>query len=361
MDLFGEDLKEFLEKSGVTSSQLNDDDTRKFILDFIKNHSGPKSFKEIPQETPNSSSKLHLKDFFENAGISKKDLLDKNTRNLIANLIKLHVMPIIDSENTKSNTNSQNTKEASSVPPQPTLRRTIPAMRQPPKDQPTPKISLNLDSEKKTLKIPVPATRKCLPLPEKDYPGFDDQSFGRQINQQDLAFSHAALGFERPPAKNQQPFMLINSEGYAWIPTDINACSKLQQKAVLVGYEGNDAIFVGRARQESEILPCKIVPSKKCAYVTHNMRNKPVANFEMYCKVTPTLKWVKSKNGSAPPNGVLAGKTADGENLYIGRSTMSDGSIVMGKVQQSEGCCYVIYNDGVLAVEEYEVMVLQNV
>lgn len=49
----------------------------------------------------------------------------------------------------------------------------------------------------------------------------------------------------------------------------------------------------------------------------------------MFCP--PLVQWVYSSGGIVPENAVVAGTTADGENLYFGR-VHSNGAITPGKV-----------------------------
>lgn len=41
------------------------------------------------------------------------------------------------------------------------------------------------------------------------------------------------------------------------------------------------AIYVGKARFMGDELPCKVIPSKRQAYVSHNCREHPVSSFEV--------------------------------------------------------------------------------
>lgn len=52
-------------------------------------------------------------------------------------------------------------------------------------------------------------------------------------------------------------------------------------KAVLAGHDDGDPIYVGRARMESDVYPCKIVPNKKLAFMTYNGRVRTITKFEV--------------------------------------------------------------------------------
>ena len=50
------------------------------------------------------------------------------------------------------------------------------------------------------------------------------------------------------------------------------------------------------------------------------------------------------------------GETEDGEPLFIGR-VHHEGTVTIGKVQGSHGCCYIPYGGQELAFDAYEVFV----
>lgn len=68
--------------------------------------------------------------------------------------------------------------------------------------------------------------------------------------------------------------------GYTWIPTTVYA--GLPPSAV---YAGNDSdgtpIYIGRSFFEGNQLPCKVLPSKNAAYVSHHGKEHFVSNYEV--------------------------------------------------------------------------------
>lgn len=52
-----------------------------------------------------------------------------------------------------------------------------------------------------------------------------------------------------------------------------------------------------------------------------------------------------------------AGHTENGETLYIGRAHI-EGTIAIGKVHPSRGCCFVPYGGEEHSYQDYEIFVL---
>lgn len=114
-------------------------------------------------------------------------------------------------------------------------------------------------------------------------------------------------------------------------------------------------IYVGRAFHEGDMLPAKVIPDKNVAYVCHNGEEHPKDTFEVLCQ--GEFAWEFCSNGSVPADAVVAGQTADGEPLYVGR-VLHSGSQTVGKVHPGHGCLYIPFDGEELSFTDYEVLVL---
>lgn len=112
-------------------------------------------------------------------------------------------------------------------------------------------------------------------------------------------------------------------------------------------------IYVGRASHEGDLVPCKVIPSKQAAYVSHGGSEIAKQNFEIL--VGSDVKWKREKNGKIPSGAFPGGKTRQGEILYIGRVDHSRSKTV-GKVHQTHGCLYIPYGGQELSFKDYEVL-----
>ena len=65
--------------------------------------------------------------------------------------------------------------------------------------------------------------------------------------------------------------------------------------------------------------------------------------------------WVASLGGNVPESAMQAGKSEDGEPLYIGR-VKHEGIITIGKVQPSHKVCYIPYAGKEYNYHGYEVL-----
>lgn len=62
--------------------------------------------------------------------------------------------------------------------------------------------------------------------------------------------------------------------------------------------------------------------------------------------------------GDIPGAALQAGHSEDGEPLFIGRAN-HEGTITVGKVQQSHACCYISYGGQEIAYSDYEIYIAQ--
>ncbi|GAB1863216.1 hypothetical protein CAJAP_04295 [Camponotus japonicus] len=141
---------------------------------------------------------------------------------------------------------------------------------------------------------------------------------------------------------------------YRWVTR--TGTQSLPENAVFGGRDSDGSkIYVGRAFHNGDTLPAKVIPDKNVAYVCHNGEEHPKDNFEVLCQ--GEFAWEFCSNGEVPADAIIAGQTADGEPLYIGR-VLHNGSQTIGKVQQSHGCLYIPYDGEELSFKDYEVLVM---
>lgn len=123
-----------------------------------------------------------------------------------------------------------------------------------------------------------------------------------------------------------------------------------------------EALFVGRANQSGELLPGKVHPSHQCCYIPYGGKEYKHPDYEVL--VNPSsqeqLVWVPAQEGSVPTGAIAAGRTRNGETIFIGRGTHS-GDVLPGKVHPSHHCVYVPWGGGEHAHRQYEVLVCKTV
>lgn len=139
---------------------------------------------------------------------------------------------------------------------------------------------------------------------------------------------------------------------YTWIPSGIY--QGIPGNAVRAGNDADGSpIYVGRAYHEGDQLVTKVIPSKQAAYVAYNGQEILKHNFEVLSGEGFT--WVGSGNGHVPAGAVVAGRTKQGEELYVGRAHYQ-GSLTPGKVHRSHGCLYIPFGGSEISIKSYEVL-----
>jgi hypothetical protein len=70
---------------------------------------------------------------------------------------------------------------------------------------------------------------------------------------------------------------------YQWIQTNPDSIESLVKDAVQVGHDGPTKIpiYLGRTQYGGELLPCKVIPQQRAAYVGYNMQEIKVLDFEV--------------------------------------------------------------------------------
>lgn len=119
------------------------------------------------------------------------------------------------------------------------------------------------------------------------------------------------------------------SKGFAWqfigpeTPFPYNV-------AVRAGRDSDGApIFAGRAFHEGDMLPAKVHPDKRVAYVGYGGEEIPKYEYEILR--SGDFVWEFAAGGEVPIGAVEVGKTADGEGLYLARC-LYQGTQTPGKV-----------------------------
>lgn len=134
-------------------------------------------------------------------------------------------------------------------------------------------------------------------------------------------------------------------------------------------------IYIGRAFHEGCMLPgeltkqqlesifqvyrhilAKIMPDKNAAYVSKDGLEHPKSEFEVLR--TGELVWDWADSGTVPDGGIVAGRTDEGELLYVGRA-FHEGSHTPGRVQISHGCIYIPFGGKEIMLHQYEVLCLR--
>ncbi|XP_061704892.1 uncharacterized protein LOC133516136 [Cydia pomonella] len=163
------------------------------------------------------------------------------------------------------------------------------------------------------------------------------------------AFSYAGY----PNATPQQGY----GPAVEWIPSSTGDAASLSDRAVVAGYEGFDGspLWVIRARFEGDLIPGKFAAKHRAAYVPWGSNENSVANFEVCCARPERIRWVPSRDGAVPPNAAVAGNTAAGEPLYVGRAK-HEGSLTPGKVHPSHKNMYISYGGKEIPHNTYEVL-----
>lgn len=147
--------------------------------------------------------------------------------------------------------------------------------------------------------------------------------------------------------------VLIFERGDTWN----SVCGGQIPPGAVVGGHDSDGgtIFVGRSHHAGEYLPAKVIPNKRCAYVSYSGCEIIKDTYEVL--TGHGYGWAHATHGNIPPNAVFAG-SAHGERLYIGRGHWQN-SLTVGKVHPTHGCLYIAYGGSEVRLDNYEVLVRQ--
>ncbi|XP_075216249.1 natterin-4-like isoform X2 [Lycorma delicatula] len=126
--------------------------------------------------------------------------------------------------------------------------------------------------------------------------------------------------------------------------------------AVSGGFD-NELLFIGRFVHKTALTPGKIVRSAGVCCVPWGGEEHKKSEYEVLCGCN--VVWVPCSKGLVPSEALPAGRTENGEVLYIGR-VKHHGATAVGKVQRSHHVCYIA-NDGLeIAYDKYEVLVVKQ-
>lgn len=145
---------------------------------------------------------------------------------------------------------------------------------------------------------------------------------------------------------------LVSGNAACWVPA---SDGEIPPNAVVGGADGED-MYIGRAQHEGAIIPGKVIAAHKVCYVPWGGVENPKTEYEVLCDGNGVF--VPVSGGDIPPNAIPAGESEDGEPLFIGRAS-HEGTMTVGKVQQSHGVCYIPYGGQEMAFAEYEIYVSQ--
>ncbi|XP_036342466.1 uncharacterized protein LOC118751757 [Rhagoletis pomonella] len=149
-----------------------------------------------------------------------------------------------------------------------------------------------------------------------------------------------------PPRPQQSDTWVVSSANYT------------PPNAVHAGHDTDlSPILVCRCFHNGDFLPGKAIPSRACAYVSYAGQEIPKSDFEIL--IGEGYDWVPASDGIIPPGAIEAGRTADGEPLYVGRAHYC-GSLTPGKIQPSHRALYIAFGGYERRIPNYEVLVRRN-
>ena len=138
-----------------------------------------------------------------------------------------------------------------------------------------------------------------------------------------------------------------------WIPSFGGA--ELPRNAVLASEDSNgNPIYVGRANHLGVLMPAKVSPIKKCAYVGYHGELFVQYHFEVLCGTD--YVWIKAADGKVISNAVECGEATSGETLFVGRANHC-GRYILGKVRPLHHCLYITYGNQELPFQNYEMLI----
>ncbi|KAG0425867.1 hypothetical protein HPB47_026992 [Ixodes persulcatus] len=130
--------------------------------------------------------------------------------------------------------------------------------------------------------------------------------------------------------------------------------------AVPGGNDGGETIYIGRALQDGDVVPGKVVPSHSCCYVSYSGAEHCHREYQALISEGSQFDWVPASDGRLANGAVQGGSCSSGEPLYIGR-TFHEGTLTIGKVQPSHRCLYIPYGGEEHRYSDYEVLVCKSV
>ncbi|XP_063357679.1 C3 and PZP-like alpha-2-macroglobulin domain-containing protein 8 isoform X2 [Cydia amplana] len=148
------------------------------------------------------------------------------------------------------------------------------------------------------------------------------------------------------------PAMSPAGAGGQWVDA---AGGQVPPGAVVGGQDvSGEPMYVARAQHEGAQLPGKLVASHGRAYVPWGGLENGKDEYQV--GYVGNYNWVPASGSAIPPGAFQAGQSEDGEPLYVGR-VRHEGSLTIGKVQQSHGTCYIAFAGQELGFPDYEILV----
>jgi hypothetical protein len=68
------------------------------------------------------------------------------------------------------------------------------------------------------------------------------------------------------------------------------------------------------------------------------------------------MDWVDSRDGIIEPGAIIGGRTANGENLYIGRVQYAN-NVQIGKIHPKYKCMFIPYDGEEIKFTNYQILV----
>lgn len=164
--------------------------------------------------------------------------------------------------------------------------------------------------------------------------------------------SHGCLyfPFDGAELRTEQYEVLVQPE--TWVAS---SGYKMVVGSVLAGEDADgDAIYVGRAYHENNLLPAKVIPSKGCAFISYGGQEYIKYKYEILAG-NGYKWWVTDCNSCLPAGSVVCGRTAEGDPLYIGRGYWG-GSLIPGRVHRSHSCLYIPFEGQEVRIQTFQVL-----
>uniref|UniRef100_A0A1A9WVZ0 Uncharacterized protein n=1 Tax=Glossina brevipalpis TaxID=37001 RepID=A0A1A9WVZ0_9MUSC len=143
---------------------------------------------------------------------------------------------------------------------------------------------------------------------------------------------------------------LLSGHYYAWMPS---IGGIIPPHAVRLGRTSEgEPLYVGRCVWRGSLTPGKIQPSHGCLYFPFGGAELRTEQYEVL--VQPET-WVASSGHEIVAGSVLAGKDADGDDIYVGRAYHGN-NLLPAKVIPRKGCAFISYGGQEHIKHEYEVL-----
>lgn len=137
---------------------------------------------------------------------------------------------------------------------------------------------------------------------------------------------------------------------------------ELPPDAVYVGFHNNgNPIYLGRSYYVDGIHPVEIIPHQQAMYYYCDDMRREVEYFDVLCG--SGYEWVKVTNGKIPNGAVVASNDSEEFPLYIGRASVYDKFLTLGRIDLENRCIFVCdFNDDFdHEVADFEVLVGRKV